>query len=289
MMQMLNWKVEAQKQRLRLCAVEAAGEVSFLLAATYVSATQLEHSTFFVRFLSLPIFIGIWRTAIAFWLMSVYRQMEHQDVAVSLRRLSNGFSVGYWVCAGACLAVLSCSMAMWHGFWFVLMLWCYEGAPAETTVLFLMSIAAVGFMTVNGAMWWHCGRIIRDLPDKPDNDGIFLRLDRIRRSRTIRLAPFRVLAAEAEIARALSKEKDVPELPPARLLKPESCVVCLEDYTPDDVLAQLPCGHIFHPSCVHQWLGEGWRCPFRCSLGFLDKTRKAYALRPDVSVSWAWP
>ena len=34
------------------------------------------------------------------------------------------------------------------------------------------------------------------------------------------------------------------------------CGICLEAYTADERPAALPCGHIFHANCVHDWLNS---------------------------------
>lgn len=37
---------------------------------------------------------------------------------------------------------------------------------------------------------------------------------------------------------------------------PEMCSICLDEYCPDDMVAELPCGHIFHCDCIAKWLTE---------------------------------
>jgi hypothetical protein len=41
-----------------------------------------------------------------------------------------------------------------------------------------------------------------------------------------------------------------------------TCSICLEDFTPDETLRLLPCGHIFHTSCILPWLTKrATSCP----------------------------
>ncbi|KAG0033545.1 hypothetical protein BGZ81_008121 [Podila clonocystis] len=40
-----------------------------------------------------------------------------------------------------------------------------------------------------------------------------------------------------------------------------SCVICLCEYEPDDLLRQMPCRHMFHKECVDEWLKLKRTCP----------------------------
>jgi len=44
-----------------------------------------------------------------------------------------------------------------------------------------------------------------------------------------------------------------------------TCVVCLSEFTAGDLVSQLPCEHLFHADCVHDWLRLRGRCPYRCA------------------------
>lgn len=58
----------------------------------------------------------------------------------------------------------------------------------------------------------------------------------------------------------------VPKRPSPRLQKPHpadlsrqeetSCSICTEDFADGAELRKLPCGHLYHPSCIDQWLRE---------------------------------
>jgi len=44
------------------------------------------------------------------------------------------------------------------------------------------------------------------------------------------------------------------------------CPICLEDFSADESLAKLACGHLFHVHCIRVWLAGGFQCgcPMRC-------------------------
>lgn len=44
-----------------------------------------------------------------------------------------------------------------------------------------------------------------------------------------------------------------------------TCVICIADFAPGELLARLPCGHTFHKECVSQWLRQHGKCPLRCA------------------------
>ena len=41
----------------------------------------------------------------------------------------------------------------------------------------------------------------------------------------------------------------------------QSCAICLEDFGPKAKAKQLPCEHLFHESCVIEWLERHNSCP----------------------------
>ena len=42
-----------------------------------------------------------------------------------------------------------------------------------------------------------------------------------------------------------------------------TCACCMDDFTAEDVVARLPCGHVFHEKCVMRWflVRESSACP----------------------------
>jgi len=43
--------------------------------------------------------------------------------------------------------------------------------------------------------------------------------------------------------------------------RPEPCCICLEPMLKSEVALTLPCTHIFHEHCIHEWLGRKAFCP----------------------------
>lgn len=41
----------------------------------------------------------------------------------------------------------------------------------------------------------------------------------------------------------------------------DACAVCMEDFLPDEGGKQIPCGHVYHQSCISSWLSVGDSCP----------------------------
>ncbi len=47
-----------------------------------------------------------------------------------------------------------------------------------------------------------------------------------------------------------------------QLLINELCTICIEGYTVGNTRKFLPCGHIFHDSCIDSWLSQkSTKCP----------------------------
>ncbi|KAL4807482.1 hypothetical protein BDV18DRAFT_135418 [Aspergillus unguis] len=65
---------------------------------------------------------------------------------------------------------------------------------------------------------------------------------------------------------------------------PDSCILCLEKLDSDDSYRQLPCGHVFHLSCIDWWLcREDASCPLcRKSFYYLKRPRGLYIGSSDT-------
>ena len=64
----------------------------------------------------------------------------------------------------------------------------------------------------------------------------------------------------------------MPFLSEKRWLKHRSCAICLEDFpkthsqetshpSEDYSIIRLPCHHLYHKKCIHQWLKASCTCP----------------------------
>ena len=50
-----------------------------------------------------------------------------------------------------------------------------------------------------------------------------------------------------------ARVRTVSILPAVKVLKDEVCLCCLEDFQPRSQVAVLPCGHVYHASCIIRW------------------------------------
>ena len=75
------------------------------------------------------------------------------------------------------------------------------------------------------------------------------------------------------VNKGLSKEK-INKIP----LKPfhkaffednNECIICMEKFGENELVKQLPCGHIFHGECIDNWLIQQKNCPF-CKADYIN-------------------
>ncbi|KAI6030788.1 hypothetical protein F5J12DRAFT_802837 [Pisolithus orientalis] len=65
----------------------------------------------------------------------------------------------------------------------------------------------------------------------------------------------------------------------------ERCLICLEDYTPEEHIRVLTCKHAFHQACVDRWLETGRNnCPACRSKG-VENTSSGSSTTADTSTS----
>lgn len=63
----------------------------------------------------------------------------------------------------------------------------------------------------------------------------------------------------------------------------ERCLICLDDYDPEDNLRLLSCRHVFHKQCVDKWLEQGRNnCPACRSKGVRTGDESPMSPNPDV-------
>ena len=55
--------------------------------------------------------------------------------------------------------------------------------------------------------------------------------------------------------------------------KDDKCSICLEKYKSSDIIKKLPCKHLYHKSCIYQWLKQSNLCPI-CKYDLSKKINK---------------
>jgi hypothetical protein len=63
-------------------------------------------------------------------------------------------------------------------------------------------------------------------------------------------------ARDCRLSQAQAKK-----LPSITALDTGTCSVCIEEWAVKDELAQLSCGHVFHPTCIQSWVVRSASCP----------------------------
>lgn len=73
------------------------------------------------------------------------------------------------------------------------------------------------------------------------------------------------------------------ETPRSKFMHDRLCIVCMEEFTPEQDVAALSCnGHkractLYHRQCLTQWLGNKAECPMCRDNQFIDTHRVAIA------------
>jgi len=247
--ELMGWTSEPMLlKRLAVYIAEGLVEAAALLVAMRLAELELKPHGLFLRLLLLPLSVVVLKVAWAVRLAWGYFRIRRASVATAIRRMSFVHSKGFWTCSAAMFTCFSCLLMVWHCILFLLMTG-YDYTPQEALASrFLLGTSAV-FLVTNWAFWRDFVRHYRDSPEEEPDVGNVEQIMRMYRS-----GAFRVL-----------KHKDLSEEKGAKADQ-AVCVVCLEEFKPEDEVSQLHCGHIFHPTCAHKWLCEDWRCPFRCEL-----------------------
>ena len=78
-----------------------------------------------------------------------------------------------------------------------------------------------------------------------------------------------LLELEEEVGnvnKGLSQEKinEIPNKPFHKALFEDNCqcIICMENFSENELVKQLLCGHIFHGDCIDHWLTQQKNCPF---------------------------
>ena len=78
-----------------------------------------------------------------------------------------------------------------------------------------------------------------------------------------------LLQLEEEVGnvnKGMSKDKikEIPIKPYHKALFEDNCqcIICMESFSENELVKQLPCGHIFHGDCIDHWLSQQKNCPF---------------------------
>jgi len=223
----------------------------------HLAELQLKPHGLFLRLLLLPLMVVMLKVAWAARLSVGYCRIKGTSVATAIRRMGYVHSRGFWTCSAAMFTCFSCVLMVWHCILFLLMTG-YDYKPEEALACrFLLGASAV-FVVTNWAFWRDFVRNYRDTLEEESDVGNVEQILRMYRCGTFRLL----------------KHKDLSEASGARADQ-AVCVICLEDFKPQEEVTQLLCGHVFHPTCAHKWLREDWRCPFRCSMAAAQSPKAA--------------
>lgn len=252
-------------RRLMVYGAEAFFEILILAIAMYTAVTYLSGG-FFIYYLALPAVLVLVRVLLLLRFLAILDDVAEAVESARTHGLEEDTPTG-WLCMAALLAICSAVQMVWYGFWFLLML-TYDGTNAESPHVLFLSIVAVIGLLANGALWRDCAKFVRGVPEmlgSIDHVVVVRKVERRQREPDCpcRMATLKTLRAESEAQGAKPSQSVYDVRRPARRV-PDSCVICLEEFKVRDTLAQLPCGHSFHPKCLRKWWKEGRRCPFHC-------------------------
>ena len=71
---------------------------------------------------------------------------------------------------------------------------------------------------------------------------------------------------ESLLALGARRKKDAIELQwnlynPTKHYIPEQCTICISEFTLDEKLTTLECGHTYHHECITEWYQKNQACP----------------------------
>ena len=56
-------------------------------------------------------------------------------------------------------------------------------------------------------------------------------------------------------------EPDIKEFQVSEKLMDYECIICLEEFCPDEHVCVIKCGHIYHTTCIYSWFLKKKTCP----------------------------
>mmetsp|Transcript_88716 Transcript_88716/g.185496 ORF Transcript_88716/g.185496 Transcript_88716/m.185496 type:complete len:263 (+) Transcript_88716:415-1203(+) len=235
-----------------------SAELSLVAAAMYLSCVALEGSDLFGRFLVVPLLLILMRIGMTLGLMWGLRPLRPGQPMLPANKLL--FRV-------ASMAVISALLALWYVFWFVLLVF-YSARDGEKLLVAAFQTEASLMVLQNCWLWWRFSLVVRVLPESTESVKVKSLPDEyiVRCLKTCGA----VLGNYCEMSKAadpsdsecLDIEAAIQEC--GQHEENETCAVCLQDFSQEDLVVRLPCGHTFHQSCSIRWLRQQWKCPFRC-------------------------
>jgi hypothetical protein len=264
MLELMGWRSEPLLlKRLGAYIAQAFVELILLsIAMTLVLEHHLEPSRLFVRMLIFPGLITAVKLVWAVFLAFGYFRIRSVDAATMMKRMGFVHTRTFWMCSQVMFTCFSCILMVWHAILLLLMMGyvpCKDDGDAHPckdgdgqAVRFLLVAAAV-LCFIHWAIW-------RDFVHNFDGDREeqdTSKVEQIRemyKSKEMRIVKYKDLVG----TKGNSKQN--------HRATSTVCAICLDDFVADRAVSELPCGHCFHPACVHRWLCQDWRCPLRCEL-----------------------
>mmetsp|Transcript_122598 Transcript_122598/g.261636 ORF Transcript_122598/g.261636 Transcript_122598/m.261636 type:complete len:327 (-) Transcript_122598:28-1008(-) len=255
-LELVGWKMEPlMLKRLKWYLVEGILEWVALALTIHMAELHLSAPAAVQRLALMPWVVVTFRVCWAIGLLVGYCSIRGVDVQTAIKRLSCVHRRGCWSCSQVMFVASSCALMVWY---LILLFFVapFNCNPAEgPAAMFILIIIALCII----AHWVLYRDFVRNYVDQANEFDLNQTrlIYNMYRKREIQLAKHGALVAAAHIG---------PDAAPAAPSPSTLCAVCLEDFQKEDIVSQLPCGHIFHPTCAHRWMCENWRCPLRCAL-----------------------
>lgn len=250
-LEFMGWTAEPQLlDRLLLHWVTAVLELGASCCQVWLTTRLVQRSAMFIYFLAPPLFLLAVKVAWTTWMGVAYLSVRGADYVTAVKRMGVAHSRSFWEVSSPVFSCMSWLLLLWY---FLSMVFVMGSSAMRTdramAIVFLGTSAT--FLFIHWAMLIDCAKSGAKEGISYVDELQLEALCRMFRSQEIRLSKF------AELARKDGRGSQEIN---------GTCSVCLEDFGNKEQVAQLPCGHTFHPGCVHKWLRQDWRCPLRCEL-----------------------